>query len=42
VSRMAGFKCQGCGVEIRVEGLADTRYGHKVFCVRCGQVTSTN
>ena len=37
---MSGFSCAGCGFQIRLEGLEPSLGERKVYCVRCGHVTT--
>ena len=37
---MTGFSCGGCGTAIDIRGLEPAMGERKVFCVRCGHVTS--
>jgi hypothetical protein len=37
---MSGFSCTGCGHGIDIGGLDPSYAERKVFCVRCGHVTT--
>ena len=37
---MSGFNCSGCGAVIDIGGLEPAVAERKVFCVRCGHVTT--
>lgn len=37
---MSGFCCGGCGAGIELEGLEPALAERKVYCVRCGHVTT--
>ena len=37
---MSGFRCEGCGVSIDIGGLEPAVGERKVFCVRCGRVST--
>ena len=37
---MTGFTCGGCGAPIDLSGLEPAIAERKVYCVRCGRITT--